>query len=171
MQTSGDSEPEPRTGSQYPKDVGLLLGMPAHEIYPDIAMAILRDGHIGNQHFLASTPVLAPPPPTPVPPEEPSILGDRVFWVTVLRPQLIAAGNLIETDEHRKELAAVKRQLVRESKQAKALPAAKIQDAKIIGIKLADGTWVGPDYRAEGEVDPEPVRQTIPEIKDSGCPF
>lgn len=83
---------------------------------------ILRDGHLGPQHYPAEQTTLRPPP-KPVPfVESPSVLADRVYWVTVARPMLVKAGNLIETDEMRAEEKQIRAML------AKQRPAAVVPE-------------------------------------------
>lgn len=48
--------------------------------------------------------------------ETPVLTRNRVWWVTVQRPKLIAAGNLIETPAMKAEAEEIRRQLARDGK-------------------------------------------------------
>ncbi len=57
-----------------------------------------------------------------MPTEAPTVASmDRVYWVTVLRPQLIASGNLIETPAMKEEADKIRRQIARDSKKQPAV--------------------------------------------------
>jgi hypothetical protein len=126
------------------------------------------DGLHTNADYPDSQAVLAPKPPAgPLDlPAESMANMDRVYWVTVLRPQLIADGNLIETDEHRKEYRAM-------MKAQKNKPQSNAELTKIVAavkasplsaaVRTPAGDYVPPpvDFKArasgEREDDPDSV--------------
>lgn len=83
---------------------------------------ILRDGLLGHDDYPASQPVLATPPKAGPVFEPPSVLSDRVHWVTVLRPMLVAAGNLKLTPEMEAEEKAVRAELAKANRKPAQVP-------------------------------------------------
>jgi hypothetical protein len=87
---------------------------------------------------------------------------DRVYWVTVLRPQLIADGNLIETDEMRKEFKKLSKVVKTPGKDHLRVAPETIPPAPLsAAVRTPAGDYVPPpvDFkaRASGEKDePEP---------------
>ncbi len=80
---------------------------------------------------------------------------DRADWVLRIRPALIASGNLIETEEHRKEFKKLsKAETHPKVSQSVAPVPAPISAA----IRTPAGDWVPPDRKsaAAGEKDDEP---------------
>jgi hypothetical protein len=112
---------------------------------------MLKDGLIGHDSYGPDVPVLAPKPtagPLDLPAESMANM-DRVYWVTVLRPQLIADGNLIETDEHRKEYRAM-------MKAQKNKPQSNAELTKIVAAVKASPLSAAVRTPAGDYVPPEP---------------
>ncbi len=82
---------------------------------------------------------------------------DRRAWVLTIRPSLIAAGNLVETEEHRKEFRAMTKAA---KKEPTSTPAPLTQ-----AVRTTAGDFVPPVDRksmAAGDKDDQP---------EAGCPF
>ncbi len=120
------------------------------------------DGLYQNEHYPDSQPVLTPKAsagPLDLPAESMANM-DRVYWVLILRKELIDSGNLIETDEMRKEFKKL-------SKAAKTTVKDHLLDAPKMAapaplsaaVRTPAGDYVPPPDRkslAAGEKDDEP---------------
>ncbi len=114
----------------------------------------VQDGMIGNGDFPESQPVLS----TPRKVTDYGVADySRADWVLRIRPGIIAAGNMIETEEHRKEFRA----MTKAAKKEQSAPPAPLTQA----VRTPAGDFVPPVDRksmAAGEKEDQP---------EAGCPF
>jgi hypothetical protein len=109
------------------------------------------DGLHTNADYPETQPVLSPKAPAgPLDlPAESMANMDWVYWVTELRPMLIAAGNLVETEEHRKEYRAM-------MKAQKNKPQSNAELTKIVAAVKASPLSAAVRTPAGDYVPPEP---------------